>query len=256
MPILVSAIVESIKSNLDAEGSERYLFNEDFKPAIHYAIKTITSELDLLFAQKKFAPEALVELTRTRVWQTDNYSRFTINPADLSGEDFWTLITVHPKATCAPNQSILVLPNDESKVRTDLMYVSSEESAARMTYEQSAINRKNPFSPGNDLVSNKLKTYAVLDASNYNTTNSTYQTPGTYAYEIKPSVPKELIGVRYLIKPTLPTLISDSIQFREQAFTLIVALSESFISVKQGDGTTLAQFSEMYKNQILKVFGS
>lgn len=255
MPILVQDVVNRCLSALDAEGSDRYLFDQDFNPGINYAINVAIASLNDLFADKKLAPEALIELTRTRVWQTDAYSRFTFNPADLAGEDFWTLITVHPKAICQPQGPVLILPNDVSKVRIDLLYVSSEFSAARRTYEQASINRDNPFSPGNSIITNpSLVTYGVMDSSNYNSAN--YNTPGTYAYEITPAVPKELIGVRYLIKPTYPTSISDTIQFRETAMNLIVDFTLNWISWKMGDGTNLYQVSAADQARLLSIFGT
>lgn len=254
MPIPVQTIVTLGASALDAEGSDRYIFDEDYRPGIHYGINMATRVLDILFAEKKYSPEALVELTRTRVWQTDAYSRFTFNPADLSGEEMWTLFTVHPKAKCKPQGPILILADDVSKVRTDLLYIGSDESAARMTYEQSALDNNNPYSPGNPYITNKLKMYSVLDASNY--TSTPYNTPGTYAYEVRPAVPKELIGVRYLIRPTLPNLITDSIQFRPQATQLIVDFMLQWISWKQGDGTTLYSVSERDKQQVFQTFTS
>lgn len=254
MPIPMLTLTTRIKSALDAEGSGRYTFNEDFRPSAHYSIEMVTRILDMLFADEKFAPEALVELTKTRVWQTDAYSRFTFNPADLpANEEMWTLITVHPKAKCKPQGPITILPDDVSKVRLDLLYLDSDESAARRTFEQASINRKNPYSPGNDLITNKLRTYAVMDASDYASTN--YNTPGIYAYQVIPDVPKELIGVRYLKRPTLPNLITDSIEFRPQATTLLVDFCLQWIAWKQGDGTTLYKVTAEDQQKVLQTFG-
>jgi hypothetical protein len=253
MPIPVLTLDTQIRAALDAEGSDRYTFTEDILPSLVYSLEMTTRILDLLFADKQFSPEALVELTRTRVWQTDAYSRFTFNSADLPfNEEMWTLITVHPKAKCKPQGPLLIVGDNVSKVRLDLLYLSSEESAARRTYEQSAINRKNPFSPGNDLITNGLKSYALLDASDYTSTN--YITPGTYAYEIAPGVPKELIGVRYLKRPKVPATINDSVEFRPQATGLLVDLALQWISWKMGDGTTIYQVSDRDKQQVLQTF--
>jgi hypothetical protein len=241
-------------SELDAESSDRYLFDQDILPAISYSMEWIQMGLTELFAQKRFSPEALVELTRTRVWQTSNFSRFAYNSADLGGEDYWTMLTVHPKATCSPNGPLLPLANDQSKVRTDLAYVSSLYSAKRQTYEESGLNRDNPFAAGNTVLTTAgLVSYAVLDASNYGATN--YTPAGTYEWEITPPVPKQLIGVRYLKKPTLPTLITDTIEFRETAFNLIVDRALTFISAKQGDQTTLNSITERDVAVLLSIFG-
>lgn len=253
MAIAVQRINDQMLSQLDAESSDRYLFDQDILPSIIYSLEWIQMGLTNLFAQKRFSPEALTELTRTRVWQTNNFSRFAFNPADLNGEDYWTLLTVHPKAICSPAGSILPLANDQSKVRTDLAFVSSQYSATRITYEQAGINKDSPFTPGNNYIANKLIQYAVLDASDYTATG--YAPAGTYEWEVQPAVPKSLIGVRYLKKPTLPTTINDTIEFRETAFNLIVDRALTFISVKQGDGTNLNELSERDLAILLKIFG-
>lgn len=253
MAIVTSAVVTRMEAGLDSEGSDRYLFNEDFRPAIHYAIQWIQTALTDLFAQKRFSPEALTELTKTRVWQTNAYSRFSYNSADLNGEDYWTILTVHPKPTCQPNGPVLVLPADQSKVRTDLVYLRSDFSARRQSYEESSINRDNPFAAGNTIVNNALTTYAVLDASNYTATG--YAPAGTYEWEIIPAVPKELIGVRYLKKPNLPAADTDVIEFRDTAMNILVDRALQYISWKQGDGTNLYGVSERDYQQLIQIFG-
>lgn len=255
MPILVQTVVNQCAAALDAEGSDRYLFDQDYRPGIRYALDMITASLNDLFAERKLAPEALVELTRTRVWQTDAYSRFSFYSPDLpNNEEWWTLITVHPKAVCVPQGPILVLPDDQSKVRLDLMYKSSDWSAARKTWEEASINKDNPFAAGNSFLTNtKLVTYSVLDASSYKSAN--YNPNGTFVYEITPAVPKELIGVRYLKKPVYPALISDSIEFRDTALNMIVDLVLKFISFKQGDQTNLYGVTSVDRAELMKIFG-
>jgi hypothetical protein len=253
MPIAVQRVVSQLESVLDAEDSDRYLFQQDYLPAIVYGINQMTGFLVNLFADKQLSPLALMELVKTRVVQTDAYSRFTLNLTALN-EEYWMLITVHPKAVCKPQGPINVVADDVSLVRTDLLYLRSDYSASRLSLEQTALNRDSPYTPGNPWVSNKLITYGVADASSY--TSANYNPPGTYAFEIMPGVPKELVGVRYLKRPVLPTSIHDSIEFRESAFNLIVDLAASHISWKQGDGTSLYQLSERDTAKVLSIFSS
>ena len=51
--IAVQTVVDRMKSVLDAEGSDRYLFDQDFKPAINSAIDWLVAVFNAAFSDKK-----------------------------------------------------------------------------------------------------------------------------------------------------------------------------------------------------------
>jgi hypothetical protein len=237
MPILVSDVISRAESMLDAEGSDRYRFDRDYQPGLAYAIEFIVSIINSAFADTKAPAEALKELVKVRIWQTSNYSRFSYNSADLSGEKLWTILSIHPEATTIQPRTIdPTVTGAQSKVRLDLSFKSSDYSAGRLTFEQWNINQKNIFMPGNVTLTNGFKQYAYLDFANY--TSTTYSPAGDFEIEVRPSIFRDLIGVRYLKYPDMPTSTSDSIEFPELLTDMVVDKLVNFISFKQGDQTT------------------
>ena len=237
MPILVSDVISRAESMLDAEGSDRYRFDRDYQPGLAYAIEFIVSIINSAFADTKAPAEALKELVKVRIWQTSNYSRFSYNSADLSGEKLWTILSIHPEATTIQPRTIdPTVTGAQSKVRLDLSFKSSDYSAGRLTFEQWNINQKNIFMPGNVTLTNGFKQYAYLDFANY--TSTTYSPAGDFEIEVRPSIFRDLIGVRYLKYPEMPTSTSDSIEFPELLTDMVVDKLVNFISFKQGDQTT------------------
>lgn len=237
MPILVSDVIARAESMLDAEGSDRYRFDRDYQPGLAYAIEFIVAIINSAFADTKAPAEALKELVKVRIWQTSDYSRFAYNSSDLSGERLWTILSIHPEATTIQPATIdPSVTGANSKVRLDLSFKSSLYSAGRQTFEQWNINQKNIFMPGNVTLTNGFKEYAYLDFANYSSTG--YAPAGSFEVEIRPSVPRSLIGVRYLKYPDMPTSINDSIEFPELLTDMLVDKLVNFISFKQGDQTT------------------
>jgi len=63
--IPVQAVVDLMKAEIDSEGSERYLFDQDFKPAINSAIDWLVFVFNRAFENNKFSGEHLNDLIRT-----------------------------------------------------------------------------------------------------------------------------------------------------------------------------------------------
>mgnify|MGYP003489322172 FL=1 len=59
MAILVQTLVNRMAAKLDAEGSQRYLFDQDYKPAINESMEALITMLNSAFAENKLTPEGL-----------------------------------------------------------------------------------------------------------------------------------------------------------------------------------------------------
>jgi hypothetical protein len=228
---------------LDAEGSDRYLFDEDYKPSIDYAIEWMTTALNDAFSLKKVSAEYLVDLLKVRVFQTSDFSRLKFDPAQMNGDIVWSILAIHPEAKCYPTNSVIPSQPYESIVRNDIVFLSSDYSAKRLTFEQWQQNKQNVFLPGNEVLKTSFKEYAYLDYAKYETLSQQY-TVSFPEIEIRPSVKQQLVGVRYLKKPTLPTTINDTVEFPESMTNMIVEKALNWISYKQGDNTTLYLVTE------------
>ena len=240
--IVASNLITSMVSVLDAEGSNRYTFDRDYRPAINYAIKFYASVFNFAFGQKKLSEENLRELTRTRVWQTSKYSRIHFNVADTT-EEVWSVLRISPEPILDPETFPIVNPDPTQSVFTpDVIFVRSEHSAARQTVEEWNEGDRNIFMPGNTLLTNKLKKYAYR--------NFIHSQSGDLAadiieeVEIRPYLDNQLVGVTYLVYPTEIVADSDTILYPKSMENLLIDKALHFISKKQGDGTNLYSVEE------------
>ena len=62
--IAVATLDELIRSRLDAIGSDRYLFDQDIKPAINSAIDISVAMFNAAFASNKLSPPVFTTFAR------------------------------------------------------------------------------------------------------------------------------------------------------------------------------------------------
>jgi len=242
--IQVSQIISRVESALDAEGSDRYKFDQDYKPAINGAIEFLISVFNKAFSDNKLTEENLRELVYTRVWQTSKYSRIYFDTADIGGE-IWTLIRVSPEPTLDPvTEPLDNATPEESLYVPDVVFVRSRYAANRLTFEQTAESERNIFVDGNDSFSNDFKSYAY---SNFN------NNAGKAEIEIRPAIDNQFVAVTYLLRPSVIESESDTISFPESMTTLLVKQVLNYISTKQGDGTTLYSITEKDVSELVSV---
>lgn len=234
--ISVQAVSDRMISVLDAEGSDRYLFDQDLKPAINSSIDWLVAVFNSAFAEKKFPEESLRDLIRTSVWQASSYSRIHIN-SDSLGYEVWTILGIFPEPKIAPHRDAIPLSSlEKSEHVSDLSYISSDFSAERLTIEEWNVNKKNIFSPGNIAITNGFKRYAYLGLGGYN--SDSYNSGGE-ELEIRPSVASQFIAMTTLKVPEKITSISDEIEFPSSVFDVLYQKALNFIAYKQGDKTNL-----------------
>lgn len=230
-------VIPKILSALDAEGSQRYLFDQDLKPSINYSIDWMVSVFNKAFADNKLSEENLSELRYTRIFQLNGFSRVYLDPVAL-GHTVWSMIGMFPKPVVYPD----TLPPSQinptiSVYRNDLSYIKSNFSAKRLTDEQWNENINNPFVAGNNVVfaSPGLVSYAFLSPQNYSSSN--YNVP--METSLRPELPNEFVGITYIKYPTQVNVATDNIEFPSTLLNLIVEKALNFISYKQGDRTNL-----------------
>ncbi len=236
--IPVQTIVDRVTSILDAEGSDRYLFDQDFKPAINLTKDWVVAVFNKAFADKKLSEENLKELVKTKVWTTSTFSRINIDPSVVN---VWSILGIIPKPTVYPAASIptVGVNPDTSTLETGVSYISSDFSARRLTVEEWNENKNNVFEAGNNILTTSFTEYAYLNQGDYSSTN--YTTTGEI--EVRPSVPTEFVAITYLRYPLDINVIGDGIEFPQTLTDLIVNKVLNYISFKQGDQTNLFSVS-------------
>lgn len=251
--IAVTEISKRLDSVLDAESSDRYTFDEDYKPAINYAVEWIQSVLNTAYSDSKLTEENLGELTRVSVFQTNMYSRFKMDPAQM-GHYVWTILSVMPEIEFVPTSAVITIPPADdpstSIYRPDVSFIKGKFSSKRMTSEEWEENTENPFAAGNTVMTNSLKKYGYLNMTNYSGAGYTELLP---EIEIRPTQPRKFIAVRYLMYPKLVTTINDQIEFPKTLTNLVFEKAANFIAYKQGDNTNLYSVTAEDINVLAKI---
>lgn len=75
MSIYVQDVIDNCLSLLDAENSDRYRFESDFKPAINDTQKWLVLLYNKIFGLNQVSEESLKELISIRCFKASNYSR-------------------------------------------------------------------------------------------------------------------------------------------------------------------------------------
>jgi hypothetical protein len=249
MPILVQEIVNRSNAALDAEGSDRYLFDQDFKPAIRYAQEWVVLALNRGFEMNKHSGESLRELVKVSIWQANNFSRIAFDPVTM-GHDLWSILALYPNPVVTPFSNPSPLPNKaESKYMPNLSLVSGKACTNRLTLEQWNDNVDNVFMPGNSVLSGPLSDFAYLNFADYS--SSTYSNPGKFELEIRPTVANKYVGMAYLRRPKEINLITDTMEFPEALMNVILEKTLQYVSWKQGDQTTLYLVTDRDVNRLM-----
>ena len=139
---------------------------------------------------------------------------------------------------------ILTTTTEEiSLYRPDLVHLESENSAKRLTIEEWAKNKKNPFRPGNTVLPVDCDhiEFAYLNYADYAAPEVPYTVPREI--EVRPSVANKVVTVFYAKKPKLIVTAADTIEFPGFFTNWIFSRSLHYIAIKQGDQTTLATVS-------------
>lgn len=243
MPILAQSIVERLDAALDAEGSDRYLFDQDYKPAINSAIEWIVAVFNAAFGARKISEESLQELTVVRVWQANAFSRISFDPA-VVGHELWSILAVYPKPKLYPSNAINPLPAKHVSVfMPGLTFLKSDYSATRLTLEEWNENVNNVFMAGNEKITvGGLESYGYKNFVDYS--SNVYQNPVNKEIEVRPAVGGEYVAITYLRKPNTINLVTDSVDLPGTITDMLFQKALNFVSYKQGDGTNIYGVTE------------
>jgi hypothetical protein len=251
MPIAYSTIEKLLISSLDAEGSQRYLPDTDFIPAINYAIDYVTLAFNSIFAEKKLSEEVLKELTFVKVWMASTHSRIAFD-STLVGMDLWSILAVYPK--CKTTHPFIYTPptvSQESNYLPLESYTDGDYSAKRLTLEEWTERNHNVFSAGYNSNCPDLVQYGWVNFANY--TGGYTLVNNKLEIEVAPNVSGERVAIAFLKKPNKIALITDSIEFPDTLLTVIVNCCLRFISVKQGGKVSLFEVSELEKKNLISL---
>lgn len=240
--ILVSDITARLDSALDAEGFGHYTFARDYAPAISYAQEFACSILDRMLGKTRFVEERLSDLIFNGIWKTNNLSRFEFNEA-ITGHKLWAVVAIYINPIVTPTTAIAQPDLNVSVFAPNHKYVKSYKSAWRVTAEEVAMNRNNPFAPGNEYheLCEELKDYGYLSPLVY--WGNQNNVAEVKEIEITPGYVNKTLAMQYVKYPAPVTLTTQELEFPSSMFDIILDKALSFITFKRGD-TNLTMVSD------------
>lgn len=236
--IQVQELRNQLAFALDAEGSEHYIDELDYIPAINASVKWLTSVINAVLGKDKIGEEFFRDLTYSGVFRTDDCSRVSL---DSFPNEVWSILSIFidPETREIDGQVAPTLSDDtQSYFLNHLLHKGAYQSCKRLSIEEWATSRPNPFEDGydGDQLSNCLRQYAYLNPINYENTNLGVNSK---ELEIRPAIVNDNVTIFWVKKPSLVTVITDQIEFPDSVFQLLFNKALSYISYKQGDQTTI-----------------
>jgi len=246
--ISVQTIVDRINFELDAEGSDRYVFERDHIYAINAAQDWLVSLFNASFAENKLSEESLKELAKTKIWRTSDRSRFAFDAAKVA-HSLWTILAIFPKITYTGSVTSQPTPSI-SVYQPNLIFLTSTEVAKRTSIEEWQEKNRNIFQAGNDLLNwADYADYAYTNFMDYDDTLSNPQ-----EIEIAPAVNNDYIAMSYLKEPDAVTLVTDNLEFPAVLTDMVVNKALQFMALKQGDEqATLYKLTQSELAQLIKL---
>jgi hypothetical protein len=241
--IQVQELRNQLAFALDAEGSDHYIDELDYIPAINASVKWLTNVINSAVGEDKMSEEFFRDLTFSGVFRTDDCSRVSLN---VFPSDVWSILAVYvnPKTRDIDGQTPPVTSDDTiSYFLNNLFHKSSDISCKRLSIEEWATSKPNPFEDGydGDSICDELKRYAYLNPINYKNTNTGNSAK---SLEIRPDIINDNVTIFWVKKPSVVTAITDEIEFPDSVFQLLFNKALNYISYKQGDETSIYSVTE------------
>lgn len=249
MAIAVNNLISKLRFALDAEGSDHYNDERDLVPAINSAVQWLISVVNSTLGHKKLGEEIFRELKVVEVHYASRDSRISLSKME---HEPWTILAVYPNPTIGVSDGVLEditeNGNKESIRRTQKYHISADSSAKRLTIEEWATNKNNPFEAGYDgeVLCDGVTQYAYLDPFDYQQIGSSKA-----EIEVRPSIAKKNVTVFYVKKPNV-VAVGGNIEFPDSVYSLIFNKALQYIAYKQGDGTSAYTVSQQDINLLLQ----
>ena len=238
----VQELDELIDAGLDATGSQRYLFDQDKKPAINSAISRAITAGGWALANRKGSEEMLWELKEDKIFQSNFFGGIAINDAlPALGHTVWNVLAVYAEPEVSPPITVVSGQPNQTIVYPNNVARGSKFPVQRMTAEQVAVANTNIFMSGNEtLAATPMRTYGYYYMGNRATSQNIIQaTQGEIFITPRSLASRKLFWVSYLRTPAAITAITDNIDLPRSFMRTLASWALEYLSFKQGDGTTL-----------------
>ena len=258
-------IREAIAAELDAEGSEHYTDAQDYIPAINKAMEWICAAIGARYGEARFSEKALVYLLRNGIWQTNKYGRFKLddstNPNYRTPNPVWDIFSIICEPRIVPaGAGPIVLPDYESRYRFNLSYAGGGKPCKRLSGEQVTEGEFNTFAAGSKTLQNtafRSYSYSVVGTIDGRQPPQGAYDAAHWEVQLGPEAltANALVAVTYCLAPEHVDNTSVTLPFPEAVADLLIAKAGSYISIKQGDGTSQFGVSEALTAQLYNLVG-
>jgi hypothetical protein len=236
--ISVQDLRDRLAFALDAEGSDHYLDSVDYIPAINLSVEWLTTVITSAYGQNKIGEEFFRELTLSGVFLTNDSSRVSLN---VFPNEVWSILAIYVNPTTETIAGLPIPSTPDAKQSyylSNLLHKSSDLDCKRLSLEEWARNKKNPFEHGYDgnQICEDLKLYAYLNPVTYNSSGTVQLTD---EIEVRPAIINRPITIFWVKRPNPITAITDTIDFPNSVFNMLFNKALNYIAYKQGDQTNV-----------------
>jgi len=265
MAFTAQDVKDTAQPSVDSEGGQYYLDQQDWLPAISSATQRAMTACRWSLANKSGSEEQLSELKVDLLFRTNGigvidigHAKNATNPAQENPFQPWSILAVYaepvrqPLLVTAPPTPLPVPANGSLSYYWDggnTRPTSSDYPVQRVTAEQLAVLSTNQYMSGNEVLARKtdgtpghMRSYAYAYAGDQQSINDNIpgQSPNL-SIILKPftlSV-NEWFWIAYLKEPEAVTDMTSVILFPKSFLRTLADWTLYYLSIKQGDGTTL-----------------
>jgi len=269
MAFTAQEVVDAASGQVDAEASQRYLPEQDWLPAINATYRRAVTACNFALANNKGSEEQTAELKVDLLFRTNGVGAIDIGgarnaevPAQGNTIKPWSVLAVYAEPerfALVPQVPVQPLPEPPNSSLTYYYAGGSSRPASskfpvqRITAEQLAVVANNIMLPGNERLAldgnnnpGKMRSYAYAIAGDQHSINDS--NPGDMPGLTLLMRPIALSRVKwfwvsYLRAPeTLTAMTGPNTGTVHLPLSMLQTFAEwtlQYLSVKQGDGTTL-----------------
>ncbi len=249
--ITYAELSDLMNVGLDDRTSQRYRVPVRIG-AINSAVNRATSALSWAMANRKGPEEALRELTYLRIFQTNSQGGVNLNDPAL-GHSIWNVLGVYARPqTVEQTPQIFPLGDNVSTYRDDLSWSGSGNPVERVTLEEVPVIRRSKSRPGNEVFAGNSDRVTFSYYITGNASSSAYNSGGSELRVLPQSqTGRKLIALSYVAQPSLFVDANSAVEFPQSFKQTLVEWALQYISIPQGDRTTLNSSSQQDAAQLM-----
>lgn len=230
-------------------------FSDRYRPSIRIgacnaAVERATSALGWAMANRKGPEEALRELTRIRIFQTNSQGGINLNDPTL-GHAIFNVLGVYARPILVTPGTVNAISANESAYRPDLAFSGTGDPVERVTLEEIGLIRKNPLRSGNEILASNPKRVTFAYYIDGDASSTGYASGSSELRVIPQSVTgRNFIAMTYVQQPSRFVDSTSTVEFPQFMLRTLGEWALAYVTTPQGDGNTLMGSAEKDATQL------